>query len=63
MVRVLSPLVVLVSADVAAGCGSAKGASSEAKAVNPAAVLVSVATAAEQPITRFARVTGTLAAE
>jgi RND family efflux transporter MFP subunit len=64
MVRVLSPLVVLVSAAVAAGCGSAKGASSpEAKTVNPAAVVVSVATAAEQPITRFIRVTGTLAAE
>jgi RND family efflux transporter MFP subunit len=55
---------VLVSAAVAAGCGSANGASSpEAKAVNPAAVVVSVATAAEQPITRFIRVTGTLAAE
>ncbi|HET9024103.1 MAG TPA: efflux RND transporter periplasmic adaptor subunit [Burkholderiaceae bacterium] len=63
MVRVASPLVVLVSAAVAAGCGSAKGASSEPKAANPAAVLVSVATAAEQPITRFIRVTGTLAAE
>ena len=64
MVRVVSPLVVLVSAAVAAGCGSAKGASSsESKAVNPAAVPVSVATAAEQPITRFIRVTGTLAAE
>ena len=63
-VRVVSPLVVLVSAAVAAGCGSAKGASSsESKAVNPAAVVVSVATAAEQPITRFIRVTGTLAAE
>jgi len=63
-VRVVSPLVVLMSAAVAAGCGSAKGASSpESKAVNPAAVLVSVATAAEQPITRFIRVTGTLAAE
>jgi RND family efflux transporter MFP subunit len=55
---------VLVSAALAAGCGSAKGASSpEPKAVNPAAVVVSVATAAEQPITRFIRVTGTLAAE
>lgn len=65
MVRVVGPLMVLVSAAVAAGCGSAKGASSssEAKAVNPAAVVVSVATAAEQPITRFIRVTGTLAAE
>ena len=63
MVRVLSPLVVLVSAAVAAGCGSAKGASSPEPKVNPAAVLVSVATAAEQPITRFIRVTGTLAAE
>ena len=65
MVRVVSPLVVLVSAAVAAGCGSAKGASSspEPEAANPAAVSVSVATAAEQPITRFIRVTGTLAAE
>ena len=64
MVRVVSPVVVLVSAALAAGCGSAKGASSsESKAVNPAAVAVSVATAAEQPITRFIRVTGTLAAE
>ena len=64
MVRMPSLLTVLVSAAVAAGCGSAKGASSpEAKTVNPAAVVVSVATAAEQPITRFIRVTGTLAAE
>ena len=57
MVRVPSPLVVLVSAALAAGCGSAKGASSSAaKPVNPAAIPVSVTAVAEQPITRFIRV-------
>ena len=36
MVRVPSPLVVLVSATIAAGCGGAKGASSSAaKPANP----------------------------
>jgi len=64
MVRVPFPLVVLVSAAVAAGCGSAKGASSPAaKTANPAAVSVAVTAVVEQPITRFIRVTGTLAAE
>jgi len=63
MVRVPSPLVVLLSAALAAGCGSAKGASSSAKPANPAAVPVSVTAVAEEPITRFIRVTGTLAAE
>ena len=43
-------------------CGSAKGESS-AKAAAPAATTVSVAAATEQPITRFLKVTGTLAAE
>jgi len=68
MVRV-PPVVVLVtgalmSAVLAAACGSAKGASSSAeKADTPAAVPVSVAVAVEQPIARFIRVTGTLAAE
>src|SRR5204863_4109768 len=64
MVRVPSPFVVLLSAVLAAGCGSAKGASSPAaKPANPAAVPVSVTAVAEQPIMRFIRVTGTLAAE
>lgn len=64
MVRVPSPLVVLVSATIAAGCGGAKGASSSAaKPANPAAVSVAVTAVVEQPITRFIRVTGTLAAE
>jgi membrane fusion protein (multidrug efflux system) len=63
MVRVPS-LLALLSAVLAAACGSAKGASSEtAKAANPAAVPVSVTAAVEEPITRFIRVTGTLAAE
>ena len=63
MVRVPS-LVVLLGAVVAAGCGSAKGASSAAaKPENPAAVPVAVAAAVEQPIKRFISVTGTLAAE
>jgi RND family efflux transporter MFP subunit len=43
-------------------CGSAKGESS-ATAAAPAATTVSVAAATEQPITRFLKVTGTLAAE
>ena len=64
MVRVPSIVPLLVSAAIAAGCGSAKGASSPAaKPANPAAVPVSVVAVAEQPITRFIRVTGTLAAE
>ena len=43
-------------------CGSAKGQSS-AQTAAPAATTVSVAAATEQPITRFLKVTGTLAAE
>ncbi|HWN84250.1 MAG TPA: efflux RND transporter periplasmic adaptor subunit, partial [Vicinamibacterales bacterium] len=56
-----SPLVL--AAVISAACGSAKGASSADKAIDPAAVPVSTATAVERPITRFIRVTGTLAAE
>jgi RND family efflux transporter MFP subunit len=64
MVRVPSPFVVLLSAALAAGCGSAKGAAPPAaKPANPAAVPVSVMAVAEEPIARFIRVTGTLAAE
>jgi RND family efflux transporter MFP subunit len=64
MVRVPSLLVLLVSAVAAAGCGSAKGASSATvKPESSAAVPVTVAAAVEQPMTRFIRVTGTLAAE
>jgi RND family efflux transporter MFP subunit len=64
MLRVPFAVVLLMSAVVAAACGSAKGASSSAaKAANPAAVPVSVAAVVQQPITRFIRVTGTLAAE
>jgi RND family efflux transporter MFP subunit len=63
MVRVIP--VVLLGAIVASGCGSAKGASSSTAAspASPAAVPVAVAAAVEQPIARFIRVTGTLAAE
>jgi RND family efflux transporter MFP subunit len=65
MVRVPTlQAAVLLSAVIAAGCGSAKGAApSTAKPESPAAVPVTVAVAAEQPITRFIRVTGTLEAE
>ena len=62
MSRLWSSPVVL-AAVLSAACGSAKGASSADKAVDPAAVPVSTATAVERPITRFIRVTGTLAAE
>jgi RND family efflux transporter MFP subunit len=63
MVRVPS-VVLLLGAVIASGCGSAKGASSDAaKPESPAAVPVTVAAAIEQPIARFIRVTGTLAAE
>jgi RND family efflux transporter MFP subunit len=57
-VAVLALAVGLTSA----ACGSAKGESS-AKTAAPAATTVSVAAATEQPITRFLKVTGTLAAE
>src|SRR5262245_42872700 len=60
----LPTAALLMSAALAAACGSAKGASSEAaKPENPAAVPVAVAPVVEQKITRFIRVTGTLAAE
>src|SRR6185436_8575537 len=62
MSRLWSSPVVL-AAVLSAACGSAKGASSADKAVDPAAVPVSTAIAVERPITRFIRVTGTLAAE
>jgi RND family efflux transporter MFP subunit len=48
---------------VVSGCGSAKGASPAAKDADTAAIHVSAVAAVEQPITRFIRVTGTLAAE
>jgi RND family efflux transporter MFP subunit len=56
----VASLVLL--AGLASGCGTAQG---EADANNnePAALSVSVAVATEQPITRFLRVTGTLAAQ
>jgi RND family efflux transporter MFP subunit len=63
MVRVPS-VVLLLGAVIVSGCGSAKGASSDAaKPQSPAAVPVTVAAAVEQPIARFIRVTGTLAAD
>ena len=64
MVRV-SPIILLLGAIVASGCGSAKGAASAAAKpeASPAAVPVNVVAAVEQPIARFIRVTGTLAAE
>jgi membrane fusion protein, multidrug efflux system len=62
MVRIPTA-ALLLSAALAAACGSAKGASSTAeKPDNPAAVPVAVAVV-ERPVTRFIRVTGTLAAE
>ena len=48
-------------AGLASACGTAKGA--PAKSDTPAAMTVSIAAATEQPITRFLKVTGTLAAE
>jgi RND family efflux transporter MFP subunit len=57
-VAVLALAIGLTSA----ACGTAKGESA-AKTAAPAAISVSVAAATEQPITRFLRVTGTLAAE
>jgi membrane fusion protein (multidrug efflux system) len=54
-------LLVLVGGLVSA-CGTAKGESA-AKTAAPAATSVSVAAATEQSITRFLKVTGTLAAE
>ena len=57
-VAVLALAIGLTSA----ACGTAKGESA-AKTAAPAAMSVSVAAATEQPITRFLKVTGTLAAE
>ena len=54
--------VVALVAGLVSGCGTAKGESA-AKTDEPAALRVSVAAATEQPITRFLKVTGTLAAE
>jgi RND family efflux transporter MFP subunit len=55
-----TPIVLAVAA--IAGCGTAKG-ESNSKAEAPAALSVSTAVATEQPIARFLRVTGTLAAQ
>jgi len=63
MVRFWSPVLLLAAAVITVACSSAKGAASADKAVDPAAVPVSTAAAVERPITRFIRVTGTLAAE
>jgi RND family efflux transporter MFP subunit len=60
LARTLAVLVLL--AGIASACGTAKGAAG-AKNNEPAATSVSVAAAAEQPITRFLKVTGTLAAQ
>jgi RND family efflux transporter MFP subunit len=62
MVRLWSPSLLLAAA-MAAACGSAKGAAPAEKPVDAAAVPVTTAVAVERPITRFIRVTGTLAAE
>jgi RND family efflux transporter MFP subunit len=55
-------LLALAVGLTSAACGTAKGESA-AKTAAPAAMSVSVAAATEQPITRFLKVTGTLAAE
>ena len=62
MFRLWSRRLALVAAVASAACGRA-GAAPEAKIADPAAIPVSTATAVERPITRFIRVTGTLAAE
>ena len=62
MFRLWSPRLAFVAAVASAACGRA-GAAPEAKIADPAAIPVSTATAVERPITRFIRVTGTLAAE
>jgi membrane fusion protein (multidrug efflux system) len=53
--------MLALAAGLASGCGTAKG--EPAKSTAPAALSVSIASATEQPITRFLKVTGTLAAE
>ena len=55
-------LFVLLAAAAAAACGGADAKDAGAGA-EPAAVTVAVATAVEQPITRFIRVSGTLIAQ
>ena len=57
-----SMAVVVMVAGLVSGCGTAKGESSS-KTDEAAALRVSVVAATEQPITRFLKVTGTLAAE
>jgi RND family efflux transporter MFP subunit len=54
--------VVALVAGLVSGCGTAKGESSS-KTDEAEALRVSVVAATEQPITRFLKVTGTLAAE
>jgi RND family efflux transporter MFP subunit len=54
--------VLALVTGLASACGTAKGEAG-AKSDEPAAVSVSVAVATEQPITRFLKVTGTLAAQ
>jgi RND family efflux transporter MFP subunit len=54
--------IVALAVGLTSACGTAKGESA-AKSEAPAAMSVSVAAATEQPITRFLKVTGTLAAE
>ena len=54
--------ILALAAGLTSACGTAKGESA-AKNTAPAAMSVSVATAIEQPITRFLKVTGTLAAQ
>ena len=57
-----SMAVVVMVAGLVSGCGTATGESSS-KTDEAAALRVSVVAATEQPITRFLKVTGTLAAE
>jgi membrane fusion protein (multidrug efflux system) len=57
-----SMAVVVLVAGLVSGCGTAKGESSS-KTDEAAALRVSVVAATEQPIPRFLKVTGTLAAE
>ena len=54
--------VVVLAAGLIAGCGTAEGESAT-KAGEPEALRVSVTAAIEQPMTRFLKVTGTLAPE
>jgi len=54
--------IVALAVGLTSACDTAKGESA-AKTAAPAAISVSVAAATEQPITRFLKVTGTLAPE